>query len=67
MAANIEPELPDDATSLIALARVAHRDGNRGIEQAAVDKLVREFGIEIHFPCSESVDRDLQRAEERES
>jgi hypothetical protein len=55
-------ELPESATGLIALARVAHRNGERQVERAAVDKLARDFGIEVHFPCSESVDRDLERA-----
>ena len=59
----IENDLPDGASALIALARVAHRDGKRGLEQAAVDKLSRDYGIEIRFPCVESVDRDLRRTE----
>ncbi len=47
-AENHEPNgLADGATSLIALARVAHREGNRRLEQAALDKLarIRAFGF----------------------
>jgi hypothetical protein len=50
---------------LIAVARVAHRDGDRALEQAAVDKLLRDYGIEVRFPCVESVTRDLRRAGKR--
>jgi hypothetical protein len=59
------PELPEGASALIALARVAHRDGNRQLERAAVDKLSRDYGIEVRFPCVESVDRDLRRSAEK--
>jgi hypothetical protein len=57
-----ENALPDGAASLIALARVAHRDGNRTLERAAADKLARDYGISLCFTCSESVERDLRRA-----
>lgn len=57
-----EPALPNGASSLIALARVAHRDGNRQLEQSAVDKLIRNYGIAVQFPCEESVEHDLRRA-----
>ncbi len=57
-----EQELPNGASSLIAVARVAHRDGNRALERAATDKLAKECGIEIRFTCIESVERDLRRA-----
>ena len=59
MSAKTDHELPCEATALIALARVAHRNGDRGLEQAAVGKLVRDFGITVSFPCCESVDKDL--------
>ena len=54
-----ECELPESAFKLIALARVAHRDGNRQLEEAAVDKLACNYGIAIYFSCVESVERDL--------
>ena len=57
--------LPHGASSLIALARWAHRDGNRGLEKAATDKLAIDYGIRIGFPCCESVDEDLERAGRR--
>ena len=52
--------LPDGPTALIALARVAHHDGNRRLEQSVRDKLAREFGLTLGFTCVESVDRELQ-------
>lgn len=58
----IVEKLPDGATALIALVRVAHRDGNRRLEESVQSKLSREYGIELHFPCVESVERDLQWA-----
>jgi hypothetical protein len=63
MPEKVEHELPDGALTLIALARAAHRDGNRRLEQAAVNKLSHDYGIEVRFPCVESVDRDLHRTE----
>jgi hypothetical protein len=65
MTANIKHELPEGASALIALARVSHRDGNRKLEQAAADKLAREYGIDVRFTCVESVERDLHQAEGR--
>ncbi len=62
MPEKIEYQLPNGAASLIALARVAHRNGNRGLEQAALAKLARDFGMTVSFPCCESVDRDLAEA-----
>ena len=62
MPEKIQRKLPDGASALIALARVAHRDGDRRLERSAVEKLAREYGIEVRFPCVESVDRDLRRA-----
>lgn len=61
MPTTVENELPEGASALIALARVAHRDGNRQLEQVAVDKLARDYGIGISFQCVQSVNRDLQR------
>ena len=55
-------ELPDGASALIALARVAHRDGNRDLELAATDRLIRDYGIQVSFPCCQSVGRDIVRA-----
>jgi hypothetical protein len=55
-------ELPDGATALIALARVAHRGGDRTLERAAVGKLARDYGLTVSFPCCQSVDRDLATA-----
>ena len=60
MANKTENTLPAGATALIALARVSHRNGERQVEKSALDKLTREFGIDLHFPCTESVDRDLR-------
>jgi len=54
-------KLPDGAIKLIALARVAHREGNRGLEKSAVDKLARVYGIAVRFPCVESVDQELAK------
>ncbi len=54
-----DQQLPEGANALIALARVAHRDGSRSVEQSAVDRLARDYGIGLHFNCSESVDREL--------
>jgi hypothetical protein len=62
--AKAKHELPDGASALIAVARVAHRDGDRRLEQAAVDKLLRDYGIQVSFTCVESVARDLRRAGE---
>jgi hypothetical protein len=59
-------ELPNGASELIALARVAHRNGDRRLERSAVNKLVHDFGISVQFRCEESVDRDLRRAEGRD-
>jgi hypothetical protein len=56
-----EIQLPDGASSLIALARIAHRDGNQELQRAAVDKLSRDFGIRVQFTCVESVERDLKQ------
>lgn len=61
-----ENKLPDGATALIALARVAHRDGNRPLEQSVRDKLAREYGLTLGFTCSESVDRELQAGGRRD-
>ena len=63
MTTSTEYELPEGASALIALARVSHRDGNRRLEQAAAEKLAREYGINVRFTCVESVDRDLHRTE----
>ena len=57
-----EESLPDGVSVLIALARVAHHDGDRQLEQAAKDKLAREYGLTVGFVCEQSVDRDIQRA-----
>ena len=62
MATKTKPELPSDASALIALARVAHRNGDRKLEQSALGKLARDYGIDVRFPCCESVARDLHRA-----
>lgn len=51
--------LPEAATSLIALARVAHRDGDRDLERAAREKLVQQYGIDLRFRCEESVNDEL--------
>jgi hypothetical protein len=64
MPAKRKHDLPDGAAALIALARVAHRDGDRMLERAAVDKLSHDYGIEVRFSCVESVDRDLRRGKE---
>jgi hypothetical protein len=61
-ASKTEADLPDGAAALIALARVAHRDGDRSLEKAAADKLSRDHGIVVRFTCVESVERDLRRA-----
>ena len=63
MPASNNHNLPNGASALIALARVAHRDGDRRLERSAVDKLVRNYGISVQFPCEESVDQVLHRAE----
>ena len=63
MPQNLQPNLPDGASALLALARVAHHDGNRRLEQAAADQLARDYGIVVKFACVESVERDLQQAE----
>ncbi len=63
MPTSTKNDLPEGASALIALARVAHRDGSRQLEQSARDKLARDYGIEVGFTCAESVDRDLHRAE----
>ena len=60
---DVKSELPDGAASLIALARVAHYEGNRQLERSAADKLVQDYGIAIRFNCVESVDRELHRTE----
>ena len=65
MPKRVKPELPDGASELIALARVAHRNGNRRLEQSTVTKLVQHYGISVQFPCEQSVDRDLCRTEGR--
>jgi hypothetical protein len=52
-------QLPDNATKLIALARVAHRNGDRRLEQAARDMLTRQHGITVEFPCCRSVEDEL--------
>ncbi len=57
-------KLPDGATTLIAVARVAHRDGDRKLERSALDKLAREYGMTVNFTCEESVARDLARVKE---
>jgi hypothetical protein len=51
--------LPDKASALIALARVAHRNGDRALERAAREKLVQRYGIDLRFRCEESVDEEL--------
>jgi len=60
-----EPALPNGASSLIALARVAHRDGNRQLEQAVLNKLACEYGLTVGFKCMEAVERDLHQTEGR--
>lgn len=60
----VKSDLPDGAAALIALARVAHYEGNRQLERSAVDKLVQNYGIAVRFNCVESVDRDLHRTGE---
>jgi len=62
MPTTAERELPDGASSLIALARVAHKDGDRELEQATLDRLSRDYGMRVSFSCCESVDRDLELA-----
>jgi len=52
-------ELPDSATGLIALARAAHRDGHKKLEQAAAEKLAREYGMRVTFVCCDAVDADV--------
>ncbi len=64
MPAKREHDLPDGAAALIALARIAHRDGDQELERATADKLSHDYGIEVRFPCAESVDRDLRRGKE---
>ncbi len=61
--ASAKNDLPEGVSALIALVRVAHRDGNRPLEQSARDRLARDYGMSINFPCVESVDRDLRRTE----
>ena len=51
--------LPTSATNLIALIRVAHRDGRRDLEEAARNKLAQDFGLRVSFVCCESVDEQL--------
>lgn len=65
MPTKVEQQLPDGVSALIALARVAHRDGDRQLEQSATDKLAREYGIGLCFKCTESVERDLRRTGKR--
>jgi hypothetical protein len=61
MPRDFEYELPRSASALIALIRVTHHNGDRRLERAATDKLLRDFGIKVRFPCAESVARDLRR------
>lgn len=65
MSSTVNHDLPDGASTLIALARIAHREGNRSLEQSALDKLAREYGINVRFTCVESVDRDLERSQNK--
>jgi hypothetical protein len=59
MPAKVEHELPDGASALLGLIRAAHREGNRELERAGVEKLSRDYGMTVSFPCCESVDREL--------
>ena len=58
----IQHELPEGVIELIAIARIAHRNRNRELEQSATGKLAREYGIVVHFPCCDSVAKDLEAA-----
>ena len=61
--AESDNNLPAGASALIGLARVAHRDGDRQLEQSVINKLAQEYGLTVGFKCVESVERDLHRAE----
>lgn len=65
MSITAENELPVGAASLIAVARIAHSEGNRALERSAANKLAKDYGIEVHFTCTESVNRELQRGAKR--
>ena len=65
MPTSTKNDLPEGASALIALARVAHREGDRPLEQSARDRLARDYGMSVNFKCVESVDQDLRRAKER--
>jgi len=59
----VERKLPEGASALIALARVAHHDGDRQLERSVMDRLARDYGIQVNFTCEQSVERDLRRTE----
>lgn len=56
-------ELPDGASNLIALLRIAHREGDRQVERAIREKLARDYGLSVRFTCIESIKQELMHLE----
>ncbi|WP_168564999.1 hypothetical protein [Crateriforma spongiae] len=61
----MKAKLPVDASRLVALARVAHLNGDKKLERSCNRRLAERFGIRIVFICRDATERELRRTEDR--